>query len=225
MLPLLLWLSARGRSLPLLVVVGALAVRASIWVQTGEVWSLAYWTLVGRIDQFTLGIVAFHFSSHMKGRHRLAAALIVVVCAVFYVIDRTYDVSMAREAATWVGLATFEAVAYSMLIAWYDTSFKMRNVGVSGWIGLIGAYSYSIYLLHVFFFERVAGIIHRHVMPLSNIYAATAWAFVFLVGMAVVGHFSFRYIEAPFLKHRLRYVRPGINASSDAPGRGGLTVQ
>ena len=70
----------------------------------------------------------------------------------------------------------------------------------------MGAYSYSIYLLHFFIVFRAANFVHQRVMDISQFYLATAWAAVFFVGMTVVGHFCFQYVEAPFLRLRRRYL-------------------
>ncbi len=204
-LPLLLWFARRSKALPVLIVVAALCARAVVYFGTGEVWSYAYWTIVGRIDQFTMGIVLFHYRGALRGRHAVAMGLVATTALVFYVIDVNDKVAMAHSSPLWIYLATIEAILYSTLIAWYDTSFEIRNVGVARVIGLVGSYSYSIYLFHFFFYERAMGFVHRHLMPLTNIYAATAGALLFLIGMTAVGHVSFQVIEKPFLRYRRRY--------------------
>ena len=78
----------------------------------------------------------------------------------------------------WVVLPTVEGLAYAFGIAWYDSSFAPRPAGVSGFIGRIGEYSYSIYLLHFFVVFYAARIVHTHVMDISNFYVACAWALV-----------------------------------------------
>src|SRR5690606_25661897 len=69
LLPVFLWLARRSRWWLPTLVFAAIAVRAALYAQIGELQSLSYWTLVGRVDQFTLGIFAFHMSRHLAGRH------------------------------------------------------------------------------------------------------------------------------------------------------------
>ncbi len=94
-----------------------------------------------------------------------------------------------------------------LLIAYYDGSFTPRDVGVSRFIGKIGAYSYSIYLLHAFVVFRAGQYVHQHIMDLSNFYVACVWATLFFGLMVPFGWLSFRYIETPFLRLRRPYFR------------------
>src|SRR3990167_4468867 len=63
-LPLLLWMLRKSRLLPLCIVVAAVALRFLWYRERGEIQSLAYWTIVGRIDQFVLGMLAYQFRAH-----------------------------------------------------------------------------------------------------------------------------------------------------------------
>lgn len=71
---------------------------------------------------------------------------------------------------------------------------------------LIGAYSYSIYLLHYFVVFRVAREINNNLIDLSNIYISLIVSPICLLLMVPIGHVSYRYIELPFLKLRTRYI-------------------
>jgi peptidoglycan/LPS O-acetylase OafA/YrhL len=100
-------------------------------------------------------------------------------------------------------------VAYATGIAWYDSSFSPGTAGVSGFIGRLGEYSYSIYLLHFFVVFRAARLVNERVMNISNFYLACLWALAFYCLMMPVGYLSFRFIEKPFLKLRRRYIVRG----------------
>jgi peptidoglycan/LPS O-acetylase OafA/YrhL len=73
LLPLLLWSVRRWRYAPLVVVAFALVLvlRISLAKLGFAIETLAYYTLLGRIDQFGLGILAFHLAP--SGRQAAAA--------------------------------------------------------------------------------------------------------------------------------------------------------
>lgn len=68
LLPALLFLARHSKAWLMAVVAAALAVRCLLYIRVGEIQSLAYWTIVGRIDQFTLGIAGFLFARQLASR-------------------------------------------------------------------------------------------------------------------------------------------------------------
>jgi peptidoglycan/LPS O-acetylase OafA/YrhL len=206
-LPLLMWATRRNRFAPLGVLVAAIALRCALFAWRHQVEDLAYWTIIGHIDQFLLGIFAFNQRAWMQRNHVVAAAVALGLAGLWYAFDVAGGFNATAQSPLWIVLPTFEAVAYSALIAYYDTSYTPKTTGISGLIGKAGAYSYSIYLLHVFIVFRAAAFIDRHIMSLSNFYVACAWSAVLFMLMIPVGHLSFKYIEEPFLKLRRRYIR------------------
>ena len=71
---------------------------------------------------------------------------------------------------------------------------------------MAGEYSFSIYLLHFFVVFHAAKFVDGRIMDISNFYLALLWSIVFFVLMIIPGYFSYRFIEAPFLKLRKRYI-------------------
>jgi len=214
LLPLFLWLARRSPWWLLLVVVAAVLLRYALWLGWGSIQIPAYFTLIGRVDQFTLGIFAHYMARHAKGRH-LLAALVALAFMLFYQWFNMRG-GFARmpsfpappsPSRLWVAIPTIEALAYGFLIAWYDNSFDPKNEGFSRFVAQIGAYSYSIYLLHFFFVFHAAQFIHTRIMDISNFYVACAWALLCFAAMLPIGWLSFRCIENPFLRWRKRYVR------------------
>lgn len=220
LLPVLLYMFRRSLWLPLLALVGFVAVRYTLFLERGEIQTLAYWTIIGRADQFVLGMVMFHLRERMAGRHWLAAGVGVAFCAVFWTFDSLggfYRIpSYPSPSLLWVVLPTIEGLAYATLIAWYDGSFSPARSGMSRFIGIIGTYSYSIYLLHFFIVFRAAEFVHHTIMDLSSFPVAVAWAGVAFLGMVPLGYLSYRFIEAPFLRLRKTYTRP-LKAAAAAP--------
>jgi peptidoglycan/LPS O-acetylase OafA/YrhL len=171
---------------------------------------LSYWTIVGRVDQFIFGILAYQFRDIFRGRHILA--LFVFLCfAVFYwYVDSlggfySHYPNPSRN-SVWIYVTTIEGLAYGSLIAWYDTSFMHSTGRMSRFLALVGTYSYSIYLLHFYFVFELAESIDRYLVDLSSIYIAmllSPFAFLLMMPIAWV---SYRFIESPFLKFRRNYI-------------------
>jgi peptidoglycan/LPS O-acetylase OafA/YrhL len=207
-LPLLLYLSRQWRSSPSIAVGIALGLRCAIFLIYGEVQDAAYWTIIGRADDFLMGIAAFSFREHFTGRHAFSALIVLCFAAFYWEFDHLGGFTLiGRSSPIWIILPTAEAVTYSSLIAYYDTTYRPSETGLSWVLSKIGDYSYSIYLLHVFFVFRMAGYVHRHIMDISNFYLACGWALVGFALMIPIGWVSYYYFERPFLKFRKRYIK------------------
>lgn len=210
-LPVLMWLMRKSKFLPLSIVLVALAYRYHLYQTHGRTQFLAYVTLVGRIDQFVLGMLAYNLRSLFTRRHGVVIAVLLAFTAFYWFFDT--QGGAAREPAhasvewIWVILPTIEGFAYSIGIAWYDNSFSHSTSGISRFIARIGEYSYSIYLLHMFVVFYAARFVNERVMDISNFYIACLWSAVFLVIMMIPAHFSYRYLELPFLKLRKPYIK------------------
>ena len=210
-LPLFLWLLRRSRYLPLVVVAAALALRTGLYLQRGEVQIPAYWTLVGRIDQFAFGMMLFHFRAWF-GRHLWVSVGAVLAFMAFYAwfdaVGGFYRYpAYPSSNPLWIVLPTLEGLGYGIAIACYDARLRASGSWLSRVVARYGDYSYAIYLLHVFVVFHMARFVHEHVMDLSNFYVACLWALVGFALMGIPGYFSMRFIEMPFLRMRRRYVR------------------
>jgi peptidoglycan/LPS O-acetylase OafA/YrhL len=207
LLPVILLLQRKSRwSLPLLLL-AAIALRVLLH-QRGEIQTLAYHSIFGRIDQFLLGVLAYNYRKSIANRHALVW-LSITAFMLFYWYQNWCDGPMTNPPSTsalWIVLPTLEGLVYGLLISYYDNSYQPKNTGLSRIAGYLGAYSYSIYLLHFFVVYQMPGFINRHIMGLGNFYIACLWALLCFLAMLPIGYLSFRFIESPFLKFRRRYV-------------------
>lgn len=210
-LPLLLLMFKKSKLLPLLIVFSAIALRTCLFFVNGEIQTLAYWTLIGRIDQFVLGMVVYSYRFFIANRHFIVLLTITVFMYIFWRFDLQggfyKNPSYPSPSKFWIIIPTIEGVAYSIGIAWYDNSFSTSSSKFSKLIGRIGEYSYSIYLLHFFVVFYAARFVNERIMDISEFYLASLWAVVFFALMIIPGYLSYRFIESPFLKLRKRYVK------------------
>jgi peptidoglycan/LPS O-acetylase OafA/YrhL len=223
-LPLLLWVSRKSEYSLLLVVCATIVLRVVLYQVFGQIQDLAYSTIIGRLDQFLCGMMAYRLRHAIGGRHLLALVIIVSLAAFYWFFDgrggfagSSADPLLRR---LWLIIPTMEGIAYAVAISWYDNSFSHSNGRMSQILALFGQYSYSIYLLHFFVVGRLATAIHEHLLDLSDFHVALGAAFVCFLGMLPIGYLSFRFVEAPFLSLRTRYViaEPMPSRAHDSPG-------
>jgi peptidoglycan/LPS O-acetylase OafA/YrhL len=209
-LPLLLIISWKYKAGLFLVVIATVLFRFSLYSMKGEVQSLSYWTIVGRIDQFILGIVAYQFHNHLTKKHYLAIGAISFFLIFYWWFDSQggfYNLpSYPSSSILWVVMPTIEGAVYGVLISWYDNLFDHSKGRISKFLSLVGNYSYSIYLLHFFIVFKLADFINKNIIDISNFYLAVLIGGLCFLVMVPIGHMSFKFIESPFLRLRTLYV-------------------
>lgn len=210
-LPLLLWMMTKSRLWPLAIIAISIVLRLYLHHERGEVQSLAYWTIIGRIDQFVLGMLVYKFRNHIANRHVLALTALAAFVAFYWHFNSQggfyLNPAYPSPSLNWTIIPTIEGVAYSILIAWYDNSFSPSKTGLSKFIGRLGEYSYSIYLLHFFVVFSAAKFVNEQIIEISNFYVSCLWSLLFFTLMIIPGYVSFRLIESPFLKLRKNYIK------------------
>lgn len=227
LLPLLLWLVRKNTAWMAAVLAASITGRWLLWKWQGEIQSIAFWTIIGRIDQFVLGILAFHLRDIATKSHWSAAAVLLTFSLFYWYFDSIGGFHLAptypSPSPLWIIMPTVEGAAFAFLIAYYDSSFTPPRSGASRFVGLVGTYSYSIYLLHFFVVFAAARLVHSRIADISNFHVALVWAFAVFLCMMPLGYLSFRYIEAPFLNLRVRYTRPRSESLTGPDATGSIT--
>jgi peptidoglycan/LPS O-acetylase OafA/YrhL len=222
--PLLLLLFRRHGSFALLSVIGvAMAIRYDWWRTFGEAQHIAYWTIVGRIDQFVFGML-FALVPLRRNLLRIVAGVSAISFLILWTeFDRMggfhNHTGAPSTSALWIYIPTAEAVTYGSLIAFYDgATFKMP-AWLDRSLAKIGEWSYSIYLLHFFPIVLLRNIFWDRAGNADNFFVALIAAnFAFLAFLPVAG-LSYHYFEKRFLAYRRRYLREPTMAAEAAPSR------
>jgi rhamnosyltransferase len=192
----------------LIVFVGA---RVGFYILVGEVQSVSYWTIIGRIDQFLLGIIGFRLKDHITGKKYLALPIVFFFLVFWFYFDTLggfYNPEAnVTNKALWIIIPTIEGISYTFLIAWYDNRSRPSNALISRFIALVGNYSYSIYLLHFFFVFEISEFINSKIIALSNPYIVLLAAIPSFLVILPISFISFKLIETPFLRFRKSYLR------------------
>lgn len=207
LLPFLLFLQGRWKFALLGVLLTAILFRIALSQHITDMHDLSFFTIVGRIDQFLLGMLACQFRAHLKGRHGVMA-IATAAFAAFYVTFDSVGGYYTEVHAFWVYVPTVEGLMFAIAVAWYDTSFEHSTGPLSRFVASIGTYSYSIYLLHFFVVWEVSTLIHEHVVDLSNIYVGLLFAILVFPLAYLIGLLGYRVIELPFLAKRRGYTLP-----------------
>lgn len=220
MLPVLLFLTKKWKYSLLFVLLAAVLTRIFLHQKLGQIQNLSYWTIIGRVDQFVLGILAYQFRRNISGRHFLILCVVLIFASFYWYFDSQggfyMSTSYPSPSVIWIYMPTIEGFVYALAIGWYDNSFEHSTGKVSRFIALIGTYSYSIYFLHTFIVFRLSSAISRHIIDLSNIHLAVLFSILCFLLMVPIGYISYRFIESPFLKFRTKYIvddKPKISHS------------
>lgn len=207
--PLIIFAETTRRYSSLALIALAMAVRIWIYLHYDgqHLQNAAYWTILGRIDQFVLGILFFRYGNFMAGRHALAAGAIVLWLLIWQQFHRLGGFYDNEAPGVWTFLTTAEGLFYGLIIAWYDKSFSFSKTGLSGLVGRVGEWSYSIYLLHFFVVFRMANYINFHIVKLDNFYLAMLFDIPCFAAVAFAGFLSYTFFEKRFLARRTVYLR------------------
>ncbi|QDU12061.1 acyltransferase family protein [Gimesia aquarii] len=210
LLPFLLYIARKSNYSLGFTICFAILLRLFLYEEVGQIQRFAYYTIIGRIDQFLFGMIAYQMRGYIMGRHILVIGSFIAFSIFFWNFDQSggfhNNPSYPSNRLVWVVMPTFEGLTYALLIAWYDNSFMHSTSRFSRFIALIGTYSYSIYLLHFFFYKVLILIMVRYIMPVSNFYIALCYSVLGFLFMVPIGYLSFRLIESPFLKLRTNYI-------------------
>lgn len=197
----------------------------ALWVNSRD---MAYYHLIGRIDQFVAGMFAATLFVRWSGRERvfravfcLALPAAVLLIWAFQSLGGGFD-SEARWKVLW---PTAEGCAWAAVVLGYAGMGQKLPVPLSKLIAMIGAMSFSIYLLHRVlldaFAQRPWAQIRLTDQP--ELDALLTTALLVLPLTLAVSAVTYRVIEEPFLNLRRRYVAPagaalGAAGQRHAPG-------
>lgn len=210
MLPALLWLLAKGGPASLIAVVMAAIVTRAAFADSAAY--LGYWTILGRLDQFAAGMLAWHCRGYFTGQRVLAIGLASTASLWLYDLYGGLQADLDGELPLYASvlMPTLLALGFSGLVAWYAKQ-TIPAGRISSFIEKAGEYSYSIYLLHVFFVFDLQNWLQSFITT-SNFSAWLLIALLSFVAFVPIAGLSYRWIERPLLNRRRHYL------FSPAPG-------
>jgi rhamnosyltransferase len=208
-LPLLIAIASRKPQHLLLGVTALLILRAGLYYESLDIRRFAYSTIVGRGDQFLIGMFLAIVSSNWRPQKMLLALVVCVYAMVWQSFNMAGGYYGTKGSFIWVFLPTIEAVGYGLIIALYDRSEIELPRTISKLLAATGAASFSIYLLHLLFVRQFAVYIDRNIIDMSAFPVAVIISTCVFIAFVPFAYLNFRIIEKPFLSFRKAYVRKG----------------
>lgn len=168
----------------------------------GVYWAF-YHTIIGRLDQFLIGMIAGYL--YLK-KQRVSISIASVLVAIS-VVGLTLVLYMNKKNyADFVTLSfTIEAILWALIIYAYVCADISINNKLDKTLSYLGGLSFSMYLLHlpVYYVLQKKGfpIDPSHSMHLMKV------IFVTLPITIIISSFTYRFIEKPFLSMRVKYLK------------------
>ncbi|MBP2309147.1 acyltransferase family protein [Azospirillum melinis] len=174
--------------------------------------AIAYWTIVGRIDQFLIGMIAAVALRRCNdtpqaalwlGRAFLPAILLMLTMITVFHRAGGYPVI-----ATWKTVwPTVEAAGWALVIVTYLSVRISGSPALSRMTAYIGSISYSIYLTNFIVITQIGryGDILK-LMPNPHINALLVCTAVVLPASIALSTLTYFAIEQPFMKMRRKYM-------------------
>jgi peptidoglycan/LPS O-acetylase OafA/YrhL len=208
----------------------ALALRIMFTLFTGSVQGAAYLTIVGRFDQFLIGMILSHLSIVWRpNRLESGAALLVgltIVTTAIHELNLLGGVQTALKFPSslyWAFLPTLEGLGWGFVIAGY-TKFPWEHWKRAGLaLAWAGGLSYSIYWGHIGVMAAINGLTNFPELAFLNPASPRGLIlrYVVVVMPAVIAFSAVTYylIEKPFLSMRKPYLSRSAPRVPPAPIR------
>jgi len=200
----------RGSRFLLQVIAVALILRLLAVIAEGaSPRDLSYWTIVGRIDQFCIGIIAARLYVADTWMRRLQPAWFLLSAAVAVLALWQFNrmggwPSNGILRVTW---PMIEGAIWAAFILTYLPASRLLPQTI-GWLGAkLGEISYSIYMIH---FITILAVIKLkwYVRPIGSAYfdALVTTLLVVLPLVVLIALLTYNTIELPFLRMRPKYI-------------------
>ncbi len=210
--PLLLMLQRRGPIVyPLAMLAAAISLRAAIWSETGNVQDAAYWTIIGCIDFFVVGMMANELAKLDAVKQRawlLLAAGLAGATALAHGLNLAGGFFGTATHPGWFVLPTLQALAFAAVIVGYEAARIPMPRLVDRVLAKVGEVSYSIYLLHFIVFTVLAKKLNGLGFDMSDFTTAALMSVAVFPAIVIVSMVSYELVEKPFLRLRKAYQRP-----------------
>lgn len=193
--------------------------------------AIAYSTLVGRLDQFLIGMVAGAIycgrgpsvPKWLRGIWTPLVGLAIAVGSVWAFHRAGGYYNLGEHHWFWIIWTPLEGVAWAALVLSYCVSRFELPAMLSRPLAFLGTLSFSLYVNHWLFVHNVP--FHRWIPQLLDNYPMNALLSVLIAVLPVLVPFScltYYVIEKPFFELRRSYIVKDIPKNGSAPPEGAL---
>jgi peptidoglycan/LPS O-acetylase OafA/YrhL len=206
---LMMFLARRGPRQLWLIILAAIALRALVFASGGDMRYVPYFTIIGRIDEFLLGILAAQFVAVRRPLSPWLMIPILAACVgVLFAYNQAHGyVSNSPWKIVW---PTIQGAMWAAFIAIYLPLSRRIPASVSRLLSSLGTISFSMYLVHFIIVSIVVSFVGSR-MAVGNdphLLALTIGLVLILPLTIVLSCLTYAAIEAPFLDLRVRYLQP-----------------
>ena len=196
----------------IVVTIGGLALLRILAVGFGaDSLKLAYYGIVGRLDQFLLGMLLAHlYDLGLPSKKQAKVALPIVLVAVIVLMMYATKYGLATSQGWGQAFRmTLEGAIWALVIACYLRVAENLPRWTSVILEKVGEMSFSIYMLHI----AVIWLFVRHNPWIRSgagvgVDLLTNFFILVLPSVLLVASVSFHAFEKPFLNLRVRYLQP-----------------
>ncbi len=202
-------INMKGIRYAILLLVLTVFLKLWIFVLKGSVREISYMTLIGRIDQFLVGMIIAHFMCRNKHALRNPFHLLIssgLVLAIMFVFNKAGGYFGTPHLSFWIIWPTIEAMMWGYFACAYMRCSLMIPVSVDQKLRFLGETSYSIYVMHMVAISFMYAILPRiditGVERNDALFTSIALALPASLALACV---TFFLIEKPFFHFKVKY--------------------
>ena len=188
-----------------------LVVRTGAYFAGAGMRELGYWTIVGRLDQFLLGMLAgiYYRNYFVAGKGLDYVAILGAGLMLLLLFGFNQLGGGGANNYLWVFWPTLEAMAWAIFIIGYLSIARHFHRLVGKALVAVGTISYSIYMVHYvvldFFLQRDWDSLWRLSDPVAT---AVLNVFVFMLPLVLLlATIIYFCVERPFLLRRRKYMQ------------------
>ncbi|PTC17379.1 hypothetical protein C0J26_26115 [Pseudomonas baetica] len=184
-----------------------------MWVKMGSVTNVAYITLLGRIDQFVIGMTAAYLTKRYLAESKVSTAWLVaaiagsaIVMSIFCGQKGLIGIDQSWLMAFWPSI---EAVMWATLIVSYSHARIRIPEAINVSLARLGQLSFSMYCMHyvvIPFTNSQFVRIGQAPGGLADVLAQTA--FLTVPAIVIFSMLTYGIIEKPFFTLKKKYAMP-----------------
>ncbi len=218
----------RGMRILLGILLLAFVFRLAVFLTSGTVQKISYWSFFGRIDQFILGMIACELYHRWPGFFRNGWLFAGSVLGWMLLVHQfnllggysNYHGRYPSGSRMWVIIPTLEGTAYALwMTCWLASPIRLpRKLDTAlAWMGKL---SFSFYLNHGMMIVVCVKLLKKYprLVP-TDFTGAMAVTFLFVLPLTtLVSALTYYVIELPFLSMRRNYLLASAE-QQQAPSR------
>ena len=222
---LILFVDRYGVRYALALLVFLALVRAMVWYspQAGLLRTVSYWSILGRLDQFMLGMLGgclycgrarWSLPSWLKHWALAPIAFAVPLWLIYWFNQMGGFQDLPESSPVWIWWPDVEALGWLVFVLTYLKCDFDWPFGISRFLGWMGTLSFSLYVNHWLFvadftyhdFSFYGYHLPQFSKNLTN-FAALGFILVLLPFLTLFSWLTYSVIERPFFEMRRSYIR------------------